>query len=60
FARYIPMLKPGVSGRLSNKGGITSAKNEFIRAAGTIAEVMRDFPGGNPYEFFISKIDNKI
>lgn len=60
FAKFILMLKPGVSGRLSNKTEINKATNDFVRAAGTIAEVMKDMPGGNPYEFFIKKIDNKL
>ncbi|HFF9857978.1 MULTISPECIES: AIPR family protein [Serratia] len=60
FARYIFMLKPGVAGRLSNKGEIAKAKDDFVRAAGTIAEVMKEMKGVNPYKFFISKIENKI
>ncbi len=60
FARFIVMLLPGVAGRLSNNGEITKATDEFVRAAGTIAEVMKGFQGGAPYEFFTKKIDNKI
>ena len=60
FTMYIPMLKPGVTGRLSNKGEITSARNEFVRSSATIAQVMKKMPTGSPYEFFISNIDNKI
>ncbi|MBT0731116.1 AIPR family protein [Rosenbergiella nectarea] len=60
FARYISMLKPGLSGRLSNKGEIAAAKSEFIRHAGTIAEVMTTMPSGNPFQFFINEINNNI
>lgn len=60
FAKFILMLKPGVAGRLSNKGEIAKARGEFVRAAGTIAEVMKGMSGANPYDFFISKIDNQI
>ncbi|MDN4384800.1 AIPR family protein [Citrobacter portucalensis] len=60
FARYISMLKPGVSGRLSNKSEILNAKNEFIRSAGTIAGVMQNIPTGNPYEFFIGNVNNEM
>lgn len=57
---FILMLKPGVSGRLSNKTEINKATNNFFWAAGTIAEVMKGMPGDNTYEFFIRKIDNKL
>jgi len=60
FGKFIVMLLPGVSGRLSNKGEINKASEEFVRAAGTIAEIMKDLPGGSPYEFFTRKIENNI
>ena len=60
FAQFIVLLKPGVAGRLSNKSEISKAKNEFVRSAATIAAILKNMPTGNPYEFFIRNIDNKI
>ncbi|HDT4029667.1 TPA: AIPR family protein [Klebsiella aerogenes] len=60
FSKLVVLLRPGTTGRLSNSGEIQKAQKEFIRSAGTIAPFMKSMTGGNPFEFFIKKIDNKI
>lgn len=60
FSKLVVLLRPGTTGRLSNSGEIQKAQKEFIRSAGTIAPFMKSMTGGNPFEFFVKKIDNKI
>jgi len=60
FSKLVVLLRPGTTGRLSNSGEIQKAQKEFIRSAGTIAPFMKTMTGGNPFEFFVKNIDNKI
>ncbi|MFQ1991457.1 AIPR family protein [Aeromonas veronii] len=58
-AKFIILLQPGLSGRLSNKNGITAAKDNFVRNFGTFITMMKEYQS-TPYKFITSKIKNEL
>lgn len=61
FSRFMVILKPGLSNRLSNKKATEEATSDFVKQVGTAFDFMKSLSGGkSPIKDFVSKVENKI
>lgn len=61
FSRFMVILKPGLSNRLSNKKATEEATSDFVKQVGTAFDFMKTISGTkSPIKDFVSKVENKI